>query len=139
MEGKDSRKAACFGLDGPRHDQPGGLKNLTVPHHPAYPCAPDTLLAWGAAGVWVRRDKDMRELRDPAPRPLLYLRGKRPKRDSLLLAFIDNEFRARLYDSNGWLCGAAESVLADLAPGTWHHDPVAWQPEEKISCHHHGS
>lgn len=70
----------------------------------------------------------MSEPGNPDPRPLFYIRGESPKRDSLLVAFMYNELRVRLYDSHGWLSGATETVLSDLATGTSHHYAVAWQP-----------
>ena len=123
VAGPDGRQAAHFAVADGR-----GFLNLSLPDHAAYPCPPDTLLGWGAAGLWVRHDKDMSAPGDPDTRPLLYIRGREPKRDSLLLCLIYNELRVRLYDSNGWLCGAMETPLADLEPGTWHHYAVAWQP-----------
>lgn len=128
-EGPGGRRAVYFGLNGPRYDQAGGLNNLNVPDHAAYSIPADTLLAWGYAGIWARYEKDLKEMRGADPRPLIYIRGKSPKRDALLLCFIYNELRVRLYDSNGWLCGAAETVLADLESGTWHHYAAAWQPD----------
>jgi len=124
VAGPDVHPAAHFVING----EPD-LLNLNIPHHAAYACAGDTLLEWGAAGLWARHDKDMTEPGGPDTRPLLYIRGQAPKRDSLLLCFIYNELRARLYDSNGWLCGATETPLADLETGAWHHYAVAWQPE----------
>jgi len=125
--GPNDGQAAHFAVG---DDPPGpfGGANLCVPDHAAYSCPDETLLEWGAAALWVRHDKDMSEPGDPYTRPLLYVRGQRSKRDSLLLCFIYNELRVRLYDSNGWLCGAAETPLADLKTGDWHHYAVAWQP-----------
>ena len=103
-------------------------EHLGVPDFAAYPCPPDALLEWGGAGIRVRHDRDMSEPGAPDTRPLIYLRGEQPKRDALLLCFIYNELRVRLYDSNGWLCGAAETPLVDLPTGGWHHYAATWQP-----------
>ena len=123
VEGPGGIRAARFDVEGGHGDA-----NLNVPNHAAYPCPKDTLLEWGGASLWVRHDKDMSDPGDPYTRPLLYIRGERPKRDSLLLCFIYNELRVRIYDSNGWLCGAAETPLVDLSTGEWHHYAVTWQP-----------
>ena len=118
------RQAGHFAVDG----KPD-IYNLNVPDYVAYPCAPATLREWGAASMWVRHGKDMSEPGSPDTRPLLYIRGQGPKRDSLLLCLIYNELRVRLYDSNGWLCGAAEAPLTRLGTGAWHQYGVAWQPD----------
>ena len=126
VAGPGGRRATFFGFRGGA--QRDG-HDLGLPDHVAYAVPKDTLRQWGAAGIWVRHDKDMGEQGGVDARPLIYVRGREPKRDTLQLCFIYNELRARLYDSNRWLCGAAETPLAHLEIGAWHHYAVAWQPD----------